>query len=95
MALELAEDRRRGVRREAEAAVGVEPVDGLHQAEHGDLGEVLTRLATVGEAVGETVGQPAVGLHEMFGEGGVARPQVLAVQSAHIVGTPGPRSGAT
>ena len=47
MALDLAHDRGRGVGRELEAAVGVESVDRLDEADGADLHEVLERLAAV------------------------------------------------
>ena len=49
VALDLADDRRGRVRRELDAAVGVEAVDRLDQADRADLDEVLDRLAAVAE----------------------------------------------
>ena len=50
---DLADDRRHGVARELDAAVDVEPVDGLDQPERADLDEVLERLAATRVAVRE------------------------------------------
>ena len=60
VALDLADDRRGGVRRELDAALGVEPVDGLEQADRADLDQVLERLATVAEPAGAVLHQRQV-----------------------------------
>ena len=60
VALDLADDRRRGVRRELHAALGVEPVDRLDQADGGDLDEVVERLAAVAEPAGAVLHQGQV-----------------------------------
>ena len=48
--LQLAEDRRGGERRELQAPIRVEALDGLEQADQGDLDEVVALLAAIGEA---------------------------------------------
>src|SRR6185312_9631950 len=50
---QLADDRRLGERREAVPALGVETVDGLDQAERGDLHEVVERLVAAAIAACE------------------------------------------
>ena len=53
MALDLADHGRGRVRRELDAAFGVEAVDGLDQADGADLQQVVVRLAAVAEPPGE------------------------------------------
>src|SRR6185312_7389231 len=53
VALELAQDRGDGVAGEARSPVGVKPVDGRHQAEAGDLDEVVEGLVRAAVAPGE------------------------------------------
>ena len=48
VALDLADDRRHGVRRELDAALEVEPLDREDEADRPDLDEVLERLAAAG-----------------------------------------------
>ena len=62
----------RGVGRELEAALGVEAVDRLEQADRRHLHEVVERLAPVGEAPGQVLGQAEVGLDQLVAEAGVA-----------------------
>jgi hypothetical protein len=50
VALDGAGDARHRVGGERRAALGVEPVDRLHERERGDLLEILQRLAAAGEA---------------------------------------------
>jgi hypothetical protein len=50
VALDLAEDGRRRVRREAHLAREVEALDRLHDPDAGDLDEVVERLAAAGVA---------------------------------------------
>ena len=57
VALELAEDRRDGVAREGDVALGVEAVDRLDQAERRDLDEVLQRLLGALVATRELAGE--------------------------------------
>src|SRR5581483_1360876 len=57
MALDLADDVRRRVRRQLDAALEVEPVDRLDQPDRPDLNEILQLLAAVGIA-------PREGAHE-------------------------------
>ena len=49
IALDLADDRRRRVRRELDAALEIEAVDRLEQADRSDLDQIVERLAAVGE----------------------------------------------
>ena len=93
--LQLAENRRRRVGGEPQAAVGIEAVDGLDEAEHGDLDQVVGRLAAVGEAVGQAVGQAAVRLDKLLGECRIAAVEVLAVKFAEIHRCAGSGAGAT
>ena len=53
VALDLADDRRRRVGRELDAALEVEAIDRLEQADRSDLHEIVERLAAVGELHGE------------------------------------------
>ena len=64
VALDLADDRGRGVRRELHAALGVEAVDRLDQADRADLDQVLERLAAVAEAAGAVLDQRQVQVDE-------------------------------
>src|SRR4051794_41462398 len=50
--LDLTDDRRRRVRRELDAALEVEAVHGLDQADRRDLDQVVERLAAVAETAG-------------------------------------------
>ena len=58
--LDLADDRRGGVRGELDAAVEVEAVDRLDQADRADLDEVVERLAAAGEPAGEVLDERQV-----------------------------------
>jgi hypothetical protein len=62
--LELADDHRDGVAGERGAAGRVVAVDGLDQAEVGDLDEVVELLAAVAEAAGQVLGERDVQLDE-------------------------------
>ena len=73
VALDLADDRRGGVRRELDAAVGVEAVDRLDQPDRADLDEVLERLAAVAEAAGAVLDQRQVQVHQRVAGGVPAR----------------------
>src|SRR5260221_4281398 len=90
-ALELAEDGRDRIGREAKAAGGVEPVDRLQQAQLGDLPKVVPAVAPVAEAPGQRPGEPAVLEHELLSRGRFARAEVLRVQgiSVELDGVPG------
>ena len=55
VALQLAQDRRRGVRGEADLAGRIEPIDRAQQADVGDLVQVLDGLAPPGEASREVL----------------------------------------
>ena len=57
VAADLAHDGRRGVAGELAAARRVVAVDGVDQADHGDLGQVVDRLAAVAEAPGQPLGE--------------------------------------
>ena len=70
--LDLADDRRRGVRRELDVARGVEAVDRLQKADPGHLHEVVERLAAVGVARRQRPHQPAVALDQGVARVGVA-----------------------
>ena len=82
VALDLADDRRGRVRRELDAAVGLEAVDGLDQADGAHLHEVLVRLAAVAEAPGAVLDQRQVQVHQVVAGGGAGR--VRAVVVAHL-----------
>src|SRR5581483_6813140 len=60
IALDLADDRRRRVRRELHAALEIEAVDRLEQADGADLDQVVERFAAVGELDGEIAHQVEV-----------------------------------
>jgi hypothetical protein len=66
--LDLAGDGRHGVALEGVAALGVVPVDGLDQAEGGDLAQVLEALAAAAEASGEAVRHGQPGLDDLVAE---------------------------
>ena len=53
VALQFALDRRRRERRECRSVVGIEAIDRLHEAEHGDLAEVVVRAASGSEPLGD------------------------------------------
>ena len=53
VALDLADDRRHGVRLERHAAVEVEAVDRLDQPDRADLDQVVERFALAGIAAGD------------------------------------------
>ena len=73
VAAQLAEDRRDGVGGEREAAVGVPAVDGLDEADGGDLDQVVERL-----------GRAAVAQREGAGERHVALDQHLACMASPV-----------
>ena len=76
MALQLAEDRGGGKRRELEAPARIEALDGLEQADEGDLDEVVALLTAIREAAGEEVRERGVLLDELVPQATVARPSV-------------------
>ncbi len=53
----LPHDRGHRVGHEVEAAVRIETVDGLDQAESGDLQQILVRLAAPTESAGDVIGE--------------------------------------
>jgi RNA polymerase sigma-B factor len=59
VALELAQDGRYGVRRERDAALEVESVDGLQEAEGRDLQELAVRLEPASEQLARELGRAA------------------------------------
>ena len=65
VALDLAEDGRRGVRGEAHLAPDIEAIDGLHDADAGDLHEILERLTAIGVSGGQGVRQREYLLREL------------------------------
>ena len=73
VALDLADDRRGGVRRELDAALGLEPVDRLDQPDRADLDQVLEGLAAVAEAAGAVLDQREVEVDQVVAGGGAAR----------------------
>ena len=68
VALDLADDRRRRVRRELDAARRLEAVDGLDQPDRADLDQVLERLAAVAEASRAVLDQRQVQVHQRVAE---------------------------
>ena len=62
--LDLAEDRRGGVGRELQPALGVEAVDRLDQADRADLDQIGQRLVAPGEAPGQVLDQRQVQLDQ-------------------------------
>src|SRR5207249_604726 len=77
MALQLADDRWRGVGGELESPLRVEAVDGFQEPDRRHLDEVVEGLAPVGEAPGEVLGQPEMGGDELVPQAGVSRAVVL------------------
>ena len=77
VALQLADDRRSGERRELEAAFGLEALDRLDEAERCDLDEVVERDAPVGEPPGEMLGETQVGLDQLVANGPLAGAAVV------------------
>jgi hypothetical protein len=72
VALQLAEDGRRGVARELRPASGLEAVDRLDQAEARDLHEVVQRLVRVRVAKGEVTRERQEALAELLARSEVA-----------------------
>src|SRR5262249_60839085 len=72
VAFQLAQDGRGRERRELEPAAGIEPLDGLEQADQRDLHEVVARLAAVREAGGEEVRERSVVPDELVAQTAVA-----------------------
>ena len=82
MALQLAEDRRRGVARELRPAAGLEAVDRLDQAEARDLKQVVEGLVGVRVAQREIARQREETLHELLARGKVCELVVANQQEA-------------
>ena len=72
VALQLAEDRRRGEGGEGDAALGVEAVDGVEQAQVGDLEQVVEGLAGAAVAQRQALGEGHVAADQLFAHGGLA-----------------------
>ena len=94
VALELAEDRGDGEGGEREAAAGVEAVDGLQQADRGDLVEVVAFGAAGRVAAGEVAGERQEAVDEGLEVGRVALAVVALKQPVYVVaarssGSPG------
>jgi hypothetical protein len=89
VALELAEDRRRGVARELGAAPRLEPVDRLDQPEARDLKQVVERLVGVRVAQRQVAGERQEPLRQLLARGQVAvvvvADQELALRLACLV----------
>jgi hypothetical protein len=74
MALQLAEDGRRGEGGEGDAALGVEAVDRVHQPQARHLEKVVEGLVRAAVALGEAFREGQVAPHELLARRGVARP---------------------
>ncbi len=66
--LELADDRTDGKAAEGDPSFGIEPVDRLDEGQRRDLDQVLMRLASIGEAPGQLVGEAEIGFDELVSE---------------------------
>ncbi len=71
VALQLAEDRRRGEGGEGDAALGIEAVDGVEQAQVGDLEQVVEGLARAAVAQRQALGESHVAANQLFAHGGI------------------------
>jgi hypothetical protein len=87
VALELADDRRHRVGREVAAAVGVEAVDRVDEADARDLDEVVERLGAAVVAAGEPAGERQEALDELIAGGDVAEAGVPAEQPLYPRGS--------
>jgi hypothetical protein len=72
VALELADDGRRGIGRELDLALQVEAVDGLQQPDGAHLDQVLQRLAAVAEPPRQVLDQGQVQPDQLLAQGRVA-----------------------
>src|SRR5215203_773341 len=79
VALQLAEDRWRGEGGEGRAAIGIETVDRVDEAEARHLQQVVEGLAG-----------PAIAQRQVFREGQVATNQLLANRRVAVLDEPGP-----
>ena len=85
VALDLADDVRRRVGRELDAAVDVEPVDRLDQPDRADLDEVIELLAAIGIPSRERAHERHVPLDQLFARLQVAVFVVAAQQNLVVV----------
>src|SRR5581483_4839514 len=85
VSLQLADDRRRGEGRELEAPARIEALDGLEQAEEGDLDEVLDGLAPVLEPAGQVLRQADLGADDLVAQDLVAGLGVLLELAAQLM----------
>ena len=85
VALELAHDRRHGIRGEREPAVGVVAVDRLDQRERRDLDEIVV-LVAIAVAPREPLGQRQEPRHEFVAGVLVARAAVALEQPGVLPG---------
>ena len=96
VALDLADDVRGRVGRQLDAAVDVEAVDRLDQADAADLDEIVELLAAVGVAPGERADEREVLLDQLLARGEVALLVVAAQQRlvglARVTSTRSPRA---
>src|SRR5215469_11979713 len=83
--LDLADDRRRRIRRELDAAFVIEAVDSFDEADGADLDEVIDRLAAVAETDGEISHEIEMRDDELFPDGRVARGRVLREPSSRLI----------
>ena len=82
VALQLAEDRRRGVACELRPAARLEAVDRLDQAKARDLEQVVVGLVGVGVAQREVARERQETLHQLLTRGEVTEPVVARQQQA-------------
>jgi phosphoglycerate-specific signal transduction histidine kinase len=68
VALDLVDNRRGRVREELHAALRVEAIHSLHQADGGDLGQVVQRLAWVAETTGQLLGERQVHTDQLIAQ---------------------------
>jgi hypothetical protein len=86
VALQLAEDGRHGVGREGRAAGRVEAVDRLHEADRGDLHEVVERLVGPLVAACQLARQGQEALDQLLARGGVSLLVVAEQQTSVLAG---------
>lgn len=89
VALDLADHRGGGVRRELHTPVRVEPVHGLDQPDRGHLGQVVQRLPAVAEAAGQVLHQRQMHPHQPVAQLGLLRRTVGQLPQLEEQG-PGP-----
>src|SRR4051794_10111424 len=93
MPLDLADDVRRRVRRQLDAAIEVETVDGLDQADRPDLDEILELLATVGVAPRQRADERHVLLDQLLAR--VQIPVLVVAAEQELVGLVQPAAPCT